>query len=50
MNVYKDEAEKIIKMETGATARIIISEKVVDQICPITQKKANQTILFARAY
>ncbi|MBP3059470.1 proline--tRNA ligase [Texas Phoenix palm phytoplasma] len=50
MSVFKNEAEKIIKKETGATARVILKEKLITQICPVTKKKANQTILFARAY
>ncbi|WCA22232.1 proline--tRNA ligase [Candidatus Phytoplasma oryzae] len=50
MSVHKNEAEKIIKKETGATARVIVSEKIINKICSVTKKKANQTILFARAY
>lgn len=50
MSVYENEAEKIIKEETGATARVIVSQKLITKICPVTKKKANQTILFARAY
>lgn len=50
MSVHENEAEKIIKEETGATARVIISQKLITKICPVTNKKANQTILFARAY
>ncbi|KXT29144.1 anticodon binding domain protein, partial [Candidatus Phytoplasma oryzae] len=50
MSVYEQEAEKIIKKETGATARVILSEKLITKICPITNKKANKTILFARSY
>ncbi|WP_153368945.1 proline--tRNA ligase [Candidatus Phytoplasma sacchari] len=50
ISVYEEEAEKIIKEETGATARIIISDKINNKICPITKKRANKTILFARAY
>ncbi|MDV3167973.1 MAG: proline--tRNA ligase [Candidatus Phytoplasma stylosanthis] len=50
ISVYENEAEKIIKEETGATARVIVKQKLITKICPVTKKKANQTILFARAY
>ncbi|MDO8057358.1 proline--tRNA ligase [Candidatus Phytoplasma gossypii] len=50
MSVLANEAEEIIKKETGATARVILKEKLLNKICPVTHKKANQTILFARAY
>ncbi|QTX02832.1 prolyl-tRNA synthetase [Candidatus Phytoplasma luffae] len=50
MSVYENEAEKIIKEETGATARVLVKQKLISEICPVTKKKANQTILFARAY
>ncbi|MDO8168085.1 proline--tRNA ligase [Candidatus Phytoplasma melaleucae] len=50
MSVHKNTAEQIIKKETGATARIILREKMLTKMCPVTKKKANQTILFARAY
>lgn len=50
MSVHANEAEVIIKQETRATARIILKEKLITKICPVTHKKANQTILFARAY
>ncbi|TVY12239.1 proline--tRNA ligase [Candidatus Phytoplasma pini] len=50
MSVHENEAEKIIKLETGATARVILDEELITTICPITRKKATQTILFAKAY
>jgi prolyl-tRNA synthetase len=50
MSVYENEAEEIIKKETGATARVILDEPLITEICPVTNKKANQTVLFARAY
>ncbi|MEZ0180248.1 proline--tRNA ligase ['Camptotheca acuminata' phytoplasma] len=50
MSVHENKAEKIIKEETGASARVILKQKLITEICPVTQKKANQTILFARAY
>jgi len=43
-------AEKIIKEEFQATARVILKEKVEQELCPITNKKATKVILFARAY
>ncbi|MDV3198384.1 MAG: proline--tRNA ligase [Vigna little leaf phytoplasma] len=50
MSIYANEAELLIKEETGATARVILDEELITEYCPVTQKKANQTILFARAY
>lgn len=50
LSVSGEEAEIIIKEETGATARAIVEGELVTDICPITNKKATQTILFARAY
>ena len=50
MSISGEEAEEIIKEETGATARAIVESELVTEICPITNKKATQTILFARAY
>lgn len=51
MSVSGEEAEIIIKEETQATARIIDLEKeLITDICPVTNKKATQTIWFARAY
>ncbi|WP_341266741.1 proline--tRNA ligase [Candidatus Phytoplasma fraxini] len=50
MSVHENEAEQIIKNDTGATARVVVSQKLINKICPVTKKKANQTILFARAY
>lgn len=51
MSISGDKAEEIIKNETGATARIIpFGEKLITDICPVTNEKAKYTILFARAY
>ena len=50
LSIAGEEAETIIKEDTGATARAIVEEELVTEICPITNKKATQTILFARAY
>jgi prolyl-tRNA synthetase len=50
MSVYENEAEEIIKKDTGATARVILKEPLITEICPVTNKKANQTVLFARSY
>ncbi len=45
-----DEAEEIIKEEYQASARVIVDEPLLNEVCPITNKKATKTILFARAY
>lgn len=45
-----DEAEEIIKEETGATARVILDQELITEKCPVTNLEAKQTILFARAY
>lgn len=50
MSVNGNEAEEIIKDETGATARVILEEPLITENCPVTNQKATQTILFARAY
>jgi len=50
LSIAGEEAETIIKEDTGATARVIVEEDLVTDICPVTNKKATQTILFARAY
>lgn len=50
MSISGEEAEVQIKNETTATARIIVDEPLVTDICPVTGDKATQTILFARAY
>lgn len=51
MSVSGEEAEEIIKDDTSATARIIDLEKeLITETCPVTNKKATQTIWFARAY
>lgn len=45
-----EEAEEIIKEETGATARVIVENEMLTDVCPVTNKKTTHTILFARAY
>ncbi len=50
MSISGQDAEIKIKEETGATARIIQKTPLITEICPVTGKKAKQTILFARAY
>jgi len=50
MSICGEEAEIQIKEETGATARVILDEPLLTENCPVTGKKATQTILFARAY
>lgn len=43
-------AEEIIKADTGATARVILDCPLLTNKCPVTGKKTDYTILFARAY
>ncbi len=43
-------AEEIIKTDTTATARVISKEKPELTICPVTGKKVNYRVLFAKAY
>ncbi|VEU80477.1 proline--tRNA ligase [Haploplasma axanthum] len=50
ISISGEEAEIKIKEDTGATARAIIDSDLVTEICPVTNKKAVQTVLFARAY
>ncbi len=51
MSIADEEAELRIKNETTATARVIpFEQKLITDICPVTGKKATQTIWFARAY
>src|SRR5690554_3339001 len=50
LSISGEKAEEIIKEDTGATARAIVEEDLVTEICPVTNEKATQTILFARAY
>ncbi len=50
MSVAGEKAEVKIKEETGATARVIQKRTLITETCPVTGKKATQTILFARAY
>ncbi|MDR2828777.1 MAG: proline--tRNA ligase [Acholeplasmatales bacterium] len=45
-----NEAENIIKEKYQATARVILREKPYISICPITNQKVTQVVLFARAY
>jgi prolyl-tRNA synthetase len=51
MSVCGEEAELKIKEDTGATARIVpFDQTLFTEVCPVTGKKATQTIWFARAY
>lgn len=50
MSISGTDAELQIKQETGATARVILETNLITANCPVTNKKALQTILFARAY
>ena len=50
MSIEGEEAELIVKEDTQATARVIVDEKLITDKCPVTNKKAKYTILFARAY
>ena len=50
MSVHGEEAELKVKEDTGATARVIVEEGLITKTCPVTNKKANVTLLFAKAY
>jgi prolyl-tRNA synthetase len=51
MSISGEEAEVIVKKDTTATARVIpFDQTLITDICPVTNKKATQTIWFARAY
>lgn len=51
MSISGEEAEIKIKEDTTATARVIpFEQKIITDICPVTGKKATQTVWFARAY
>ncbi|MBE0701419.1 MAG: proline--tRNA ligase, partial [Acholeplasmataceae bacterium] len=51
MSISGEEAEDLIKKDTSATARVIpFNQKRITEICPVTGKKAVQTVWFARAY
>src|SRR5690554_6476145 len=51
MSISGEEAEIKIKEDTTATARVIpFEQKVITDVCPVTGKKATQTVWFARAY
>lgn len=50
MSINGQEAEEIIKEETGATARAIVEEDLITNLCPITNKEATMTVVFAKAY
>lgn len=50
MSVAGEAAELIIKADVQATARVILNEPLITEVCPVTGKPATQTILFARAY
>jgi len=45
-----EEAEEMIKEDTGATARVVLEKELITEVCPVTNKKTTKTILFARAY
>ena len=51
LSISGEEAEIQIKKDTTATARIIpFDQALITQECPVTHKKATQTVWFARAY
>ncbi|MDY0339205.1 MAG: proline--tRNA ligase [Acholeplasmataceae bacterium] len=51
MSISGEDAELQIKADTGATARVIpFEQKINTDSCPVTNKKATQTVWFARAY
>jgi prolyl-tRNA synthetase len=51
MSIADEEAEIQIKKDTTATARVIpFDQHLITDICPVTGRKATQTIWFARAY
>lgn len=51
MSISGEDAEIQIKKDTTATARVIpFEQKIITELCPVTGKKATQTVWFARAY
>lgn len=51
MSICGEEAEIQIKIDTQATARVIpFDQTLITDVCPVTNKKATQTVWFARAY
>ncbi|MFA7055132.1 MAG: His/Gly/Thr/Pro-type tRNA ligase C-terminal domain-containing protein, partial [Acholeplasmataceae bacterium] len=51
MSISGEDAELQIKADTSATARVIpFEQKMITDYCPVTGKKAVQTVWFARAY
>ncbi|AGL90411.1 proline--tRNA ligase [Candidatus Phytoplasma australiense] len=50
MSISGMDAEIKIKEETGATARVILETPLITPNCPVTDKKAIQTVLFAKSY
>ena len=51
LSISGEDAELQIKADTGATARVIpFEQKMITDYCPVTAKKATQTVWFARAY
>ncbi len=51
MSISGEEAEIQIKKDTTATARVIpFDQTLITETCPVTGKKAVQTVWFARAY
>ena len=51
MSIADEEVEIQIKKDTTATARVIpFNNQLITDICPVSGRKATQTIWFARAY
>jgi len=51
MSISGEDAEITIKKDTTATARVIpFDQTMITDVCPVTNKKATQTVWFARAY
>ncbi|HKL95083.1 MAG TPA: proline--tRNA ligase [Haploplasma sp.] len=50
VSISGEEAEEIIKEDTTATARAIVEEDLITEICPVTNKPATMTVVFAKAY
>ena len=44
------ECEDKIKEQTGATARVMVDEEGIPEVCPVCGKKAKHKVVFARAY
>lgn len=50
MSIADEEAELKVKEDHQATARVIVDEPLLSDVCLVTGKPATKTILFARAY